>query len=111
MARNWAGIKRDLYNHIHPWTINSWDDDYWFAVNQIFDQLTKMEASADDEGNHFYWEIESTRYDKDENDNPCRKRWFLRLILNGKEKFGTVTAAGCGTVQEPLSRYDVTFVM
>ena len=83
-------------------------DEYWTPVNKTFKILSN---------NNIPYEISNTRYDKD-NGIPVRKTWFLEIPYRDKRNmkkvsriYGTITAAGAGSVQDPLDRYDVTLVL
>jgi len=79
------------------------DDAYWRPINKIFAAFGK---------NDLPYTIEKTRYDKDVNGNPATKRWWVEIPFTnerGREHiiYVHIVASGAGTVDEPLSRYDV----
>lgn len=82
-------------------------DDHWKPINQgIFKRFDDMGLD---------WNLEDTEYQK-EDGVPTRKIWKFEIRFtkkNGKlaKIGGHVTAAGAGTVDDPLSKYDVTLVM
>jgi len=83
------------------------NDDSWQSVYLFYSMLTD---------NNIDYEIVDSEYGQDANGNPNRKRWTLEFAFqnqNGKEVkiYGTVTAAGAGTVENPLEKYDLTFVV
>lgn len=39
------------------------------------------------------------------------KTWHFTAMVNGFEFKGYLTASFCGTVQDPTSRYDLTFII
>jgi hypothetical protein len=80
------------------------DDDYWKPVHKMFNDLNAA---------GFDFTIEKAQYvtacDQDF-DLPTRKEWHIEVqALGYYNSFpGIITAHGAGTVDYPLSRYDVT---
>ena len=78
-------------------------DAYWRGPNQVWKALNFAA---------FDWEITNTFYDKDSSGNPERKTWRFEIhFVNAKGRkttiYGTLIAAGAGTVETPLESYDV----
>ena len=100
--------KNYLYKLVEPYTKNIYSDIYWQPIHAIWKSFTD---------NNIDWEMtRSSQYFKDEQGNPIRKEWYFKITFsNNRQKpteiYGTVTAAGAGTVQDPLGKYDVTVVM
>jgi hypothetical protein len=93
-----------INNKILPDTSGFFSDDYWEGPGRIWKAFNA--AGLD-------WGTVKTEYQKDERDNPVRKVWVVEIdFINNKNKetklYGTVVAAGAGTVEDPLSRYDIT---
>jgi hypothetical protein len=82
------------------------DDAYWKPVHKMFDSLRAA---------GFYFTIEKAQYITDCGSGqdfplPIRKEWRIEVHARGYyNPFpGIITAHGAGTVDDPLSRYDVT---
>ena len=104
--------KRPAINHIRKLIGRTNDgffsDEYWKPISATFKILSK---------NNIPYQIQNTKYIKD-NGVPSSKIWFIEIPFRSKRQtkrgskiYGTLTAAGAGTVQDPLSRYDVTLVL
>jgi hypothetical protein len=79
-------------------------DTYWKPIHESFKELSK---------NNIPYELTESKYTQDSNGNPTTKRWkFTITFSNDKMRYvtlyGLITASGAGTVEDPLSRYDVT---
>ena len=80
-------------------------DDDWAGINQIWNAFNQ--AGLD-------WNIAGSDYYPTDDGNPMGgKIWEVEInFTNNRGKptklGGTVTAAGAGTVEDPLSRYDIT---
>lgn len=100
--------KNYLYKLVEPYTKGIYSDSYWQPIQAIWKSFTD---------NNLEWEMtRSSQYFKDEKGNPIRKEWYFKIsFLNNRQRLteivGTITAAGAGTVQDPLDRYDVVVVM
>lgn len=82
-------------------------DDYWQPINDLIGDMQKAGVPI---------EITNTEYGKDTNGNPSNKIWECEIPFtnqnNRQDKlYVRITAAGAGSVQDPLSRYDVTCVI
>jgi len=75
-------------------------DDFWTPVNDTLKLLAE---------NGIEYSLTGTKYEHDENGTPCRKVWTFEIKApKGKPLFAIITAAGAGSVKDPLERYDVT---
>jgi len=80
-------------------------DDSWQGVQQVWNAFN--EAGLD-------WDIMGSDYYPSSEGNPMGgKIWKIEVnFTNNKGRptklYGNVTAAGAGTVEDPLSRYDIT---
>lgn len=86
-------------------TTKCFNDECWKPVNDFFNALRKSMIK---------FEIVKTEYKENEDGNPSSKTWWFKFEFmnqNGKlsEINGSVIASGCGTVENPLSQYDVVF--
>jgi hypothetical protein len=99
--------KNFIYNNVSHLTKGIFVDNAWEHVHAIFKKMDELGVSSD---------IESTQYYKDERGNPSGKIWSISIpFINNKGRedqlLGSITAAGAGTVEDPLSRYDLTLVV
>lgn len=77
-------------------------DDYWRGPKQVWKAL---DAAA------FDWELTDNFYDK-EDGMPVRKTWKFEIHFKNEKGrdttiYGTLVAAGAGSVDDPLESYDV----
>ena len=82
-------------------------DDAWQPINGLIGDIQKANIP---------FEIQKTEYYKDTNGNPAGKIWICEIPFINQNKrpdklHVRITAAGAGSVQDPLNRYDVTFVI
>jgi len=83
------------------------NDEYWKPINEIIGTLQK---------NGIPISIEHTEYYKNNDGFPEGKIWQCEIPFTNQNHrddklYVRITAAGAGTVEDPLSRYDVTFVI
>jgi hypothetical protein len=97
MTRNTARNRINKLLGIH--TKGFFDDDFWTPVNKAFAELDKA---------GFDYVLTGANYEHDANGNPCRKVWTFEVPFGNKPFYGIITAAGAGSVNDPLDRYDVT---
>ena len=95
---------RRIVNKIIPNTPGFFSDQSWEAVNRIWQAFE--EANLD-------WAIVDSQYYKDERGVPIGKNWKVEIYFdNNKGKrtvlYGIVQASGAGSVDDPLSKYDIT---
>jgi len=80
-----------------------YSDESWKGVNEVWDAMTRAKID---------WTMTGSKYDS-EDGVPVRKTWTFTVNYmdkRGKQKelYGIVVASGAGSVDDPLSRYDVT---
>ena len=88
---------------LSKYTKGMFSDEYWNGVENIWKALH-------DENVDFT--VSKSDYHHDEKGVPTSKTWKFQINFNdNREKpvilYGIVTAAGAGTVSEPLSKYDL----
>ena len=93
-------INKELYKI----TKGFFKDEYWEPVQKIWDYFKTMDTRC---------ELDNAEYGHDSNGRPSHKIWKFKVyFINEKGKeivlYGSVTASGAGTVEDPLSIYDVT---
>lgn len=97
-----------LYRLVNQYTKGVYSDTFWQQIQAIWKSFTE---------NGVDWDMtRSSQYFKDEKGNPIRKEWYFKIsFLNNRQRpteiMGTITAAGAGSVEHPLDKYDVTVVM
>lgn len=90
-------------NMLEQYTKGYHKDDSWKPINNFFKQLGFENIN---------YEIDETKYQQNKDGNPESKYWYVTItFINDKQKeiklFGKIQASGAGTVNEPLSSYDV----
>lgn len=94
-----------LYRAINPYTKGFFTDTSWQPIHNVINVFKEMNLD---------WNLIKSYYD---NEMPNKsKTWKFEInFTNNRGKpdkiYGTIVAAGAGTVDDPLSRYDVTVVM
>jgi hypothetical protein len=83
------------------------NDESWEPINGIIGDLHQGGIMLD---------IDKAEYYKDDNGNPAGKIWSCSIPFvnqNGRQDklYVSITAAGAGSIDDPLDRYDVTFVI
>lgn len=99
--------KKALYELLGDKFNGFFSDEYWKPVNTFFDDLNNA---------GIHWALIDATYEQDEKGTPIRKRWNIVFnFLNKKENldivYGTVVAAGAGSVNDPLGIYDLCFMV
>jgi len=94
-----------IYKKITPLTQGMFRDDNWSNIKRIFNAFGEMNLDFDILGNEYYGGFP-----------PQGKKWQFEITFKdngGKDRkiFGNITAAGAGTVEDPLERYDITVVL
>jgi len=79
-------------------------DESWVPINKTFRELLNQNV---------LYELTETRYHQDDRGEPNSKDWRFEIpFVNDKGRetilYGIITAHGAGTVEDPLSRYDIT---
>lgn len=82
-------------------------DEAWQPINGIIGELQKGGIPI---------QIEKTEYYKDNNGNPAGKIWQCEIPFTNQNNrpdklYVRITAAGAGSINDPLSRYDCTFTI
>jgi len=85
----------------------SFSDEYWLGPKKVFNAMN--EAKLD-------WDIMGSQYNKDEKGVPTSKEWKLEIRFKNNNNrdtilYGTLTAHGAGSVNDPLDRYDMTILV
>ena len=99
-------LKNKIYKVIGPNIKGFFDDQSWEAIrNNIWNVLDQMGLD---------WSMTDAKYDG--NVPPQSKTWKFEInFTNNKGRpdklYGNVVAAGAGTVEDPLSKYDITFII
>ena len=98
---------RRLYKMIGRIPDGFFRDNSWRPIHEIFKVFRK---------NGIEYEITDTEYWKNEEGEPAGKKWKIEIAstnTRGRPQpiYGTITAAGAGTIDDPLAMYDVTVVL
>ena len=77
-------------------------DEYWHGKERVLEALRMV-----CEERKLYFEMTFTAYGCE--NSPNRKVWGFKVVdeANNRESYGIIVAAGAGTVEDPLSRYDI----
>jgi hypothetical protein len=94
-----------IYRVVLPGLQGIFSDSSWQPVHALFGQFNKMGLN---------WHIVSANYGGEQ--PPTNKRWKFEInFTNNKGKpdtiYGTVVAAGAGSVENPLEKYDLSLMM
>ena len=104
---SWTNLKNKIYRNTGNITTRIYSDEYWKAPTKLIVNIRKICLE-----NKYIFDVMATNYDKDENGNPCRKTWLIKITdPNGKERFGRIVASGAGNRTDLLSRYDVILMI
>lgn len=107
-------LKTLLYKETKKYTFNKlYTDDYWKGPQAIWGVFNNLNLN---------WNITNSEYQRDKDNKtpgfvmPSRKVWSFVIHWNdnkGKSQKieGTLTAAGAGSVKDPLSKYDINLVL
>lgn len=98
--------KKCTYNKLY-------NDSYWQGPQCVWDAFDKLNLN---------WHITKSEYKNNKDDAkmgikmPSRKEWHFEIMWdNNKGKHqkmsGYLTAAGAGTVEDPLSKYDLVLII
>ncbi len=98
-----VSAKRHVNHLLSRYTRGLFNDDSWRPVNIIFKALTAAQIN---------WELKKTQYRENDQGIPSSKEWKFEIhFLNnrGRENvlYGIIIAAGAGSVEDPLDRYDL----
>lgn len=110
-----ARLKTMIYKATKPCTHNKlYKDQYWQGPNCIWNAFNKLDLN---------WNITGSEYRTEKNPSksmtfqmPTAKEWTFEIMWDNdkgksiKQK-GLVTAAGAGSVDDPLDKYDLNLVL
>ena len=102
-----------LYKQIKPFHINRlYKDDYWEGPKNVWQTFDRLGLN---------WAIDKSEYQYEKGKGardqmPIRKVWWFTIWFdNDKAKqqkfFGQLTAAGAGSVEDPLDKYDLVVII
>jgi hypothetical protein len=110
-----ARLKTLLYKETKKCTFNKiYKDKGWSGPQCIWDTFNRLDLA---------WHIDNAEYKRHKDDPgaamPTSKEWTFTIHWNSKEgglgkhmkMSGIVTAAGAGSVKDPLDKYDVNMVL
>lgn len=102
-AINYITKTYDIYNRFKGF----FSDNAWQPINTLIGEIQKDNIPL---------EIQKTEYYKDTNGNPAGKIWTCEIPFinqnNRQDKlYVRITAAGAGSVKDPLDRYDITITI
>lgn len=93
-------IKNRINKILSDTTKGRFHDDSWVPVHATWKALKEAGYPA---------EVQNTRYGQDTKGNPCEKVWHFEITAEkGKPFYGVLTCHGAGTVENPLSVYDIS---
>jgi len=101
-------IKTLIYKETKKCTHNKlYKDSYWEGPKCIWDTFDKLNLG---------WTMLDSKYRHDKDGKPNAKEWKFEIHwhdknMNYKTTGGYLVAAGAGTVEDPLSKYDLVLVM
>ncbi len=74
-------------------------DESWTGVHNVWNAIRNMGVDLD---------VTSADYQHDSQGRPVRKVWGFTVTVDQKSYVGRLVASGAGSVEDPLSRYDIT---
>ena len=75
-------------------------DDYWKPIYGIWDALNAAGYHVNQMGSQYG--------DRNDTGVATSKTWEFEIEMEkGKPLYGVIVASGCGSVDDPLSRYDI----
>jgi len=103
-------LKNLLYARIESLTKGLFSDNDWRHVRKVFDLFNELGLD---------WHLTDAYYGNAKHDKtfpPTRKQWNFEILFpteGGRQDMlnGYLTAAGAGSVDDPLDRYDITVVI
>ena len=98
---NRKSIKNEINKALRITTSGLHRDEYWKPVSAAWNAIRNLGYNLD---------ISDAYYTKDSTGNPDSKIWKFCVGREGMKNpmYGILTAHGAGTVDEPLSVYDIT---
>lgn len=104
-----AKVKTLIYKETKKCTYNKlYKDQFWQGPKCIWDTFDKLDLN---------WQIDSSDYkNRNKSKMPDAKEWTFTIMWDdnkGKniKQSGLVTAAGAGSVEDPLEKYDLNLVL
>jgi len=105
-----ASLKRKIYKIITPITQRIYSDESWQGVSRVWKAFDELGLD---------WNMTDAYYGTEKYDKtmpPKSKTWKFEInFINERNRqniiYGTLTAHGSGTVDDPLSSYDITVNM
>lgn len=96
--------RKTINKQLYQYTKGIYNDETWRQVQRVWDELENMGLD---------WHMVRSYYDKNGDGRPFRKTWYfvVNFIDNKGKKidlYGTLVAAGAGSVGDPLDKYDVS---
>ena len=100
MATSRQTIKNRINATLRDSSKGIFKDESWKGVIDVWQALREK---------GFEPEVMGSEYQQDEKGNLISKTWKFQIIVEGYNKpfFGVLVAAGCGTVADPLAKYDI----
>lgn len=107
-------LKTLIYKETKKCTHNKlYSDSYWQGPQCIWDVFNKLDLN---------WHITKSEYKNNKDDRamgikmPSRKEWHFEIEWSGpNNKYlktgGYLTAAGAGTIDDPLGKYDLVLIL
>ena len=94
-----------LHGLVNPITRGFFTDNFWEPVQKVWKLFSSLGIE---------WRLGGSKYDS--GNPPTGKTWefeinFVNNIGKVQKLYGRVRAAGAGTIEDPLSRYDVTMTV
>jgi len=104
-----------LYKLTQRYTRGIYSDQSWVGINRIFDVLRKegIPFTLTDEEYIIPREYAPGPYHRQQ--MPTSKTWTFEIPFTNQRGrpdtiYGTITAAGAGSVDDPLDKYDITAI-
>ena len=109
-----AKLKTMIYKATKKCTYNKlYSDSYWQGPQCVWDAFDKLDLN---------WHITKSEYKNNKDDHkmgiemPTRKEWHFEIMWDDnkgkyKKMQGYLTAAGAGTAEDPLGKYDLVLIL
>jgi len=103
-GRSNASARNAVHKLVYPHTKGLFSDQDWSNVNKVWDAMNTVGLD---------WNLVDTEYGKNNEGTLSYKVWRFEINFTNKTGrpttlHGVLTAHGAGTVQDPLSKYDIT---
>ncbi len=109
--------KTMLYKQIKPFHINRlYKDDYWEGPKNVWTVFDQLGLNWAIDKSEYQYDKTGSSMTRDRNPMPVRKVWWFTIWFDndkGKQQkfFGHLTAAGAGSVEDPLDKYDLVVIL